>query len=370
MIFTALGLMSGTSCDGVDAALIETDGESYIRPLDSLFSPYNKDFRKKLIALMNNAKEGNFDLNFLEIENELTSLHAKAVQALAAQTKRKIDMIGFHGQTIFHSPERGITWQLGNIPMLSHITGFDVIGDFRRRDVAAGGQGAPLLPLYLKALYESLSKGSRNTPIMFLNIGGVANPCYINQNVIMAFDCGSGNAIIDDLHEHFYGTPCDTGGSKARVGKVDETVLTHLLSNKFFDKIPPKSLDRNTFDVLPLYELTPNDALATATEFTAMAFEKSLKFTNPHPDKVIVYGGGRKNTYLMERIKHYSPQIDLMTLEEAYKIDGDMLEAQAFGYLAVRCFKKLPISLPQITGCSSPITGGVICQATITLSSG
>jgi anhydro-N-acetylmuramic acid kinase len=350
MIYTALGLMSGTSCDGIDIAVIKSDGEDYVKAVDGITVIYPQEFRDKLFALMRGKLS-----NVLEIENELTVRHAEAVKFFTS--KYHINLIGFHGQTIKHAPAQGLTWQIGNLPLLTQLTGIDCVGDLRRRDVAAGGQGAPLVPIYLKALTATLAK-----PAMFLNLGGVANVCYLQKDHMIAFDCGPGNALIDDLCHRFYGIPYDQDGKRSRQGTIDQAVVDKLLNIDFFHKQPPKSLDRNNFDHSFFSHLAPPDALATATEFTARAIKKALGFTTPAPNHIIVSGGGRKNSFLLSRIKANIPETTLVPSEEL-GFNGDMLEAQAFAYLAIRSVKNLPISFPTTTGCPHPLTGGVICRA-------
>lgn len=349
-----IGLMSGTSCDGIDAALIETDGKEFIKAGIGLTIDYPQDFRDQLKKLM----QGEYS-HFLKLEKQLTEFHYEAVQALLKKSMLKpsdIDLLGFHGQTVVHNPAEGITWQIGNIQGLAYSTGINTIGDFRSRDVNAGGQGAPLVPIYLKYLTGKMSK-----PVMHVNIGGVANICYLGENSILAFDTGPGNALIDDLvQKHFKGS-FDRDGDIARSGNIDHDLLREMLAHDYFNQKPPKSLDRNQFASQKLDSMTPKNAVATATEFTAIAIAKSLEYCEGAPKMVIVAGGGRKNTFLMERLQVHFGEIPVQKCD-THNIDGDLLEAHAFGYLAARSYRNLPISFPETTRTRQPLSGGVFCR--------
>jgi anhydro-N-acetylmuramic acid kinase len=349
-----IGLMSGTSCDGIDAALIETDGKEFIKAGIGLTFDYPQVFRNQLKKLM----QGEYG-HFLQLEKQLTEFHCEAVQALLKKSALKsseIDLLGFHGQTVVHNPTEGITWQIGNIQGLAHSTGINTIGDFRSRDVSSGGQGAPLVPIYLKYLTEKMPK-----PLMLVNIGGVANICYLGETSVLAFDTGPGNALIDDhMHKHFK-LPFDRDGDTARSGSIDTNLLQDLLEDDYFSQKPPKSLDRNHFASQKLDSIPPKNAVATATEFTAIAIARSLQHCKSHPKMVIVSGGGRKNTFLMERLQVHFGAIPVQKCD-VHNIDGDLLEAHAFGYLAVRSYRNLPISFPETTRTRQPLSGGVFCR--------
>ncbi len=349
-----IGLMSGTACDGIDAALIETDGKEFIKAGMGLTIEYTQDFRNQLIRLM----KGEYG-HFLQLEKQLTELHCEAVQALLKKAElkpRDIDLLGFHGQTVVHKPADGITWQIGNIQGLAHSTGINTIGDFRSRDVSAGGQGAPLVPIYLKHLTEKMPK-----PLMLVNIGGVSNICYLGENSILAFDSGPGNALIDDLMQKHFQLPVDRNGDTARSGSIDNNLLQELLADDYFSQKPPKSLDRNRFSNKKLDGIPAKNALATATEFTAIAIARSLEHCEGTPKMLIVSGGGRKNAFMMERLQAHLGAIPVQKCD-AHNIDGDLLEAHAFGYLAARSYRNLPISFPETTRTRQPLSGGVFCR--------
>lgn len=348
----AIGLMSGTSLDGIDAALLETDGESVAAFGPWLTLPYTDAFRARLRALIRTPTDAR------AIERELTLHHAEAVRALlkhAGKAAEDISVVGFHGQTIVHKPHEGITWQIGDGALLAAATGIDVVCDFRRMDVALGGQGAPLVPVFHAALADDLPK-----PVAILNIGGVANVTWIGKKDILAFDTGPGNALLNDLAHSHTGVDCDKDGRLARAGKPDQEMLAHWLKDPFFTKAPPKSLDRNQFDVTAAYRLSATDAAATLTHFTASSVQKALAYLPQPPLVWYVCGGGRHNPALMDALKHYLG--DVRSCDDL-GWQGDALEAQAFAFLAVRSLKGLPLTLPSTTGASRPATGGALYRA-------
>jgi anhydro-N-acetylmuramic acid kinase len=348
----ALGLMSGTSCDGVDAALVETDGREAITCGPWLSEPYDAAFHDRLRSVLG----GRGDI--ATVERELTERHAHAVrnlltrQGIAAST---VDVVGFHGQTVLHEPERGRTWQIGDGPLLARLTGIDVVNDFRSADVAAGGQGAPFVPLFHAALAAALPR-----PLGVLNIGGVANVTWIGEagveGELIAFDTGPGNAMLNDWTLRHTGRPADIGGALASGGRVDAGALSALLRHPYFERPAPKSLDRDAFDPAPLERLSPADGAATLVAFTAAAVARAQSLFPRPVNRWLVAGGGRHNPTIMAALAERvgTPVAPV----EAVGWDGDALEAQAFAYLAVRSLRGLPLSLPTTTGVSRPLTGG------------
>lgn len=346
-IFKSIGLMSGTSLDGVDAAIITTDGKRVLETGQGLTLPYGKELRAALKGLIENpGGEG-----LKEIENEMTRFHAEAV----ARLPEKAEVIGFHGQTILHRPERGFTWQIGNAALLSHLTGIPVVSDFRSRDVAAGGQGAPLVPVFHRAITADCPK-----PLAVINIGGVANVTWIGEgeNELLAFDTGPGNAMIDDLIFKAFGETCDWEGKYASLGRICKKTLSDYLADEFFAKTPPKSLDRNYFPAGRAGGLKPEDAAATLTAFTARAIAASADHFPKPPGLWLISGGGRLNPVMMRMLKELLPGEVAAMDEKGW--NGDFLEAQAFAFLAVRSLLGLPISFPGTTGVSFPMTGGIV----------
>ncbi|HEY4275580.1 MAG TPA: anhydro-N-acetylmuramic acid kinase [Rhizomicrobium sp.] len=359
-ISKVIGLMSGTSLDGVDAALIETDGEDFARPLASLTIPYNAETRAQLRAALDEARgvaEGApVPQAIREAERTLTEVHVAAVEALlkkAGLAASAVALIGFHGQTILHRPDQRWTWQIGDGALLARKTGIDVVNDFRTADVKAGGQGAPLVPLYHAALAR---KTALAPPLVLVNIGGVANVTYISGETVLAFDTGPGNAPIDDWMHRHSGKPVDEGGTFARTGKVNDVALARMLENPFFDRIPPKSLDRLDFGSDAVADLSPEDGAATLTAFTAASIAKAREHFPEPATTWIVTGGGRHNKFLMDQLRA-RVNAPVLTTEDA-GWDGDAMEAEAFAYLAMRSKKGLPLSLPTTTGVQQPMTGG------------
>jgi anhydro-N-acetylmuramic acid kinase len=347
----ALGLMSGTSLDGIDAALVRTDGRFAVESGPHISIPYENGFRDRLRSVLGSV--GPVE----QVEQMLTQLHADAVQTLLVQAginPDDVDLIGFHGHTVLHDPAQSRTWQIGDGAFLSEATGIDVVCDFRSNDVAQGGQGAPLVPVYHLALAAGLE-----TPLAVLNIGGVANITFLNgdEASLVAFDTGPGGALIDDWVHRKFGKPYDDGGAFAAKGTVSESVLDQLLNTPYFDKSPPKSLDRDEFDTASLQGLSSEDGAATLTAFTCKTIVRAVNHLPMLPTRWLVTGGGRHNMFLMEQLRRVlGVAVDPV---ESVGWQGDALEAQAFAYLAVRSRQDLPLTLPGTTGVGTPQTGGI-----------
>ncbi len=354
-IITAIGLMSGTSLDGIDVALIKSDGQKIISRDTNKYYPYSPKIRNSLTKLINNKI--NSLLEIKEIELEITKKHIAAVKDFLAKNKidkKDVDVIGFHGQTILHHPEQKITWQIGNAQMLASNIGIDVVADFRTKDLVFGGQGAPLVPSYHLALFQDYKK-----PLLVLNIGGVTNVTYIKNNAaenliaeenLIAFDVCFGNAPLNDLVYEKTGKDFDKNGLLAKSGKVNHDFVKAILALGYFKKQPPKSLDRNQFDLVikKFSKLIMEDILASLVFVIGQAVNNVLKFLPSKPLEIIVCGGGRKNLEIMNSIKN-ATQIKTTNIDDL-KIDGDFVEAQAFGFLAIRNLLNLPTSYPKTTG--------------------
>ncbi len=361
----ALGLMSGTSMDGIDVALLDTDGDRELRHGPAASFAYPPEIKAMLRAALREAKElqeRNLRPGSLaDVERALTELNAEAVDRFLRANgvdRGQIDLIGYHGQTVLHDAPRGLTVQLGDGRLLAERTGVDVVFDMRAADVAAGGQGAPLVPVYHRALATQVP----DLPAAFLNIGGVANVTWIGAGGrMLAFDTGPGNALIDDWVLAHTGAAHDAEGALAASGHVDEEVLQALLTNNYFGLPPPKSLDRNDFSSAPAEALSVEDGAATLTAFTAAAISKAREHMPEEPRLWIVCGGGRKNKTLMSMIAERVE--NAVVPAEALGLDGDFIEAAAWAYLAVRSALKLPITFPETTGAPSPMTGGVLSAA-------
>ena len=346
-MWRALGLMSGTSLDGIDAAMIETDGQERVTPGPSLTIPYHETFRERLRSVLGGVGP------VAEVEQELTRLHADAVeQFFGHHQATAIDIIGFHGHTILHRPAERRTWQLGDGALLARLLGLDVVADFRSADVTAGGEGAPLAPLFHAALVGALRK-----PLAVLNIGGVANVTWIGSGgQVLAFDIGPGNALIDDWVRQRTGAAADIDGAFARAGRASTTHIARFLTLPFFGLPPPKSLDRDEFRAIVPEGLSLEDGAATVTEMTAAAVATAVRHFPEPPLEWLVCGGGRRNPALMEALRRRLGA-SVRPVEQV-GWDGDALEAQAFAYLAVRSVRGLPLSLPSTTGVSALISGG------------
>jgi anhydro-N-acetylmuramic acid kinase len=344
-----IGLMSGTSLDGIDAAFIETDGLQHVRPGPWLTVPYPDALRARLRAILG-AKGP-----IAEVEREVTLAHAAAVRRLIAENKlgKVVDLIGFHGHTILHRPEERRTWQIGDGGLLARETGIGVVCDFRSADVAAGGEGAPLAPVYHRALF-----GRLDSPVAVLNVGGVANATWLgpDEAATMAFDTGPGNALVDDWVLAGTGRRYDEGGALALKGKINEGRLERWLKKPYFARPAPKSLDRDDFADCKAAGLSLANGAATLTAFTAAAVAGQVGLFPAPPKRWLVTGGGRHNkalVALLERLLRVP--VDPVEAEGA---DGDALEAQAFAYMAVRTLEALPISFPLTTRAPRPMTGG------------
>ncbi|GAC1337399.1 MAG: anhydro-N-acetylmuramic acid kinase [Acetobacteraceae bacterium] len=349
----ALGLMSGTSADGVDAALIETDGERILGTGAALTLPYHPTLRRCVLAVMADPDRAEHD-PLGDLEAAVTQANLEAARALLAKAGHPaVGVVGLHGQTVLHRPERRFTRQIGDGAALHAALGVPVVNRFRDADVASGGQGAPLVPLFHRALLHD-----RPGPIAVLNLGGVANITAIDGDELLAFDTGPANALIDDWMARHTGTAFDADGRLAASGRVDAAALAALLAHPFFDRLPPKSLDRNAFSLAAVAALSPADGAATLTAFTAHAVGRARLHLRTAPRHWFVGGGGRHNSTLMAELR----RVLAVPVESVDRLgwDGDALEAQAFGFLAVRALRGLPLSLPGTTGVPRPMPGGVV----------
>ena len=356
----ALGLMSGTSLDGVDAALVATDGETVDHLGPSLTVAYSPERRDALRSVL----VGGGDV--AAAERDITLFHAEVVARLLAEagvTAAQVGLIGFHGHTILHRPDQHRTWQIGDGALLAATTGIAVVNDFRGDDVAAGGQGAPLVPVFHRALAAGLGL---TAPLAVLNLGGVGNVTWIGGNdesggagELLAFDTGPGNALIDDWALVHTGEPIDVDGRLAAVGRTDPAAVAAFERHPYFARTPPKSLDRDDFRSFAeglVHGLSPEDGAATLTAFTAAAVAAAAGHFPAPVGRWLVCGGGRRNLRIMAALRAaLGATVDPV---EAVGWDGDALEAQAFAFLAVRSSRGLPLTFPGTTGCNRPLSGG------------
>ena len=361
-IYTALGLMSGTSMDGVDASIIDSDGDIEFSIKTDKYFEYGDELRQKLAKIREKVLVledlNSYSEEIKSLEREITIFHANAVNKIIETSKVEIDFLGFHGQTIFHDPEKRISKQLGDGNMLSQLTKKNVVYDFRQNDIKNDGQGAPLAPIYHILLAKTFKKkGILKLPIIILNIGGIANITYINSNYKMTSeDIGPGNCLIDKWIMINSKKNFDNKGDIARSGKIDKFILEQTIDNFLYnlDK-KKKSLDINNFDISFAKGLSLEDGAATITELTAEILSTKLSDTD-----IYVCGGGRKNKYLIDLIKKKIKN-KILPIDNL-GIDGDYIESQAFAYLAIRSYLNLPISFPETTGCKKPCTGGVLVK--------
>ena len=366
---TAIGLMSGTSLDGIDVALLRTDGEAVVERGPFLAQPYDTFFRRRLQGALETAKaigarsERPGDL--AEIERELTLRHAEAVRIFLADNRiaaSDIDVIGFHGQTVLHRPDAGLTVQLGDGRLLTRETGIDVVYDMRANDMLHGGQGAPLIPVYHAALAAGVS-GAAGKAVVFVNIGGISNITFIGAGgQIVAFDSGPGNTLIDQWVEAHAGIPYDQGGIIASEGRVDPDLAERYLGHAFFTAPTRRSLDRNDFRPPEGADASLEDGARTLAHVTAAAILRSARHLPERPNLYVVCGGGRLNRVIMGDLAALAETAGAKVVTaDAVNLDGDSMEAEAWAYLAVRSLRGLPLTFPGTTGVRRPVSGG-ICQ--------
>jgi anhydro-N-acetylmuramic acid kinase len=362
-LYRSIGLMSGTSLDGIDVAFIESDGASEVATGPWLTLPYERALREALRGTLGGKGAT------AEVERRLTEAHAAAVRRLIERHGLdRVELIGFHGHTILHDPAQRRTWQLGDGALLARLTGIDVVGDFRSADVAAGGEGAPFAPIYHAALSANLERA-----LAVVNIGGVANVTWIGErgigegigesenDALLAFDTGPGNALIDDWVRAKTGEAADYDGALAAAGAVDEAQVTRFLLHPYFARRPPKSLDRDEFAAFTLGDVATDDGAATLAAITAATIARGFAHFPAPPRRVLVTGGGRHNPVLMQML---AARLGLPVAPvEAVGWEGDAIEAQAFAYLALRSRAGLPLSVPGTTGVKQPTTGGVLHRA-------
>lgn len=361
-IYRAIGLMSGTAMDGIDAALIETDGYGVIRRIGFESEAHDPALRDQLRACLNRTDVDAPDM--VDTERAFTMAHLPIIERLldnCGYTYADIDVIGFHGQTTHHDPDKGLTIQLGDGELLAQKTGVDVVYDLRKADMKNGGQGAPFLPVYHRALAMQCGV---DFPVVVANIGGVGNITWMNHELddqahaMIAFDTGPGNALMDDFIQSQTGATYDDGGEIAATGKADEGRVQEFLSLPYFAEPYPKSLDRNDFPSVDVSDLSLEDGLATLLEMTARSIALGVEQCPKMPTAIYVTGGGRHNKTLMARLS------DVLGLPvdsvDVLGWNGDSVESEGFAYMAVRSLLGEPISFPGTTGCVSPTIGGVL----------
>ncbi len=356
-LLRALGLMSGTSMDGIDIAIIVTDGESTVTAGPGRTFPYPPQLREALSALLGMPEKARHE-PLTDLEEAVTDAHVDAVKQFLDDeglTLQSVDLIGFHGQTVLHRPHERFTRQLGLGTRMAEHLGISTVDRFRYADVAAGGEGAPFVPVYHRALASGLAQ-----PLAVLNLGGVGNVTYLDHERMIAFDTGPACAMIDDFMRQRFGKPYDRDGELAASGNVEAALVRAFLDDPYFSRPAPKSLDRNAFHrwAGPVTALDDADAAATLTAFTVEAVVAAMRLMPKQPLRWLVTGGGRQNRFVMNQLAgRLAAPVESV---EQVGWNGDLLEAQAFAYLAVRSLRGLPLSYPATTGVEEPMPGGVL----------
>ena len=369
-LLNCLGMMSGTSMDGVDISLIKTDGENFFERIIDKYYEFPDNLYDGLIRIREtiNSKE-DLKIQKKEIKNlekKFTLFHASLIDDL--KSNFEIDVVGFHGQTIFHSPKNKISFQIGDGNLLAQLIRKKVVFNFRKNDIDHSGQGAPLTPVFHNLISKKINEKNRNTSLYFINIGGITNLTKIDknfdENFMEGYDIGPGNCLIDNWVRKNSRFKYDENGKIASLGKINELTLNQAIDNFEFNDFK-NSLDINDFDISFLRGLDFEEGCATVTEFTAYLIANginNLRVRNTDSDLFIICGGGRKNNFLINRIKNYIHNEKRFIIKDVdyYEFDGDFIESQAFGYLAARSIYNLPISFPKTTRCLKSISGGVI----------
>ena len=371
---TALGLMSGTSMDGVDLSIVKSDGNTEFKEILDKYFEFDQNLQKKLLNLRKfivtskDLLKLSNEIN--EIEREFTLFNAKIINDVLDQYEDEVDIIGFHGQTIFHDSTNKISKQLGDGNLLSQILKKKVVNNFRQNDLINGGEGAPLTPIFHKLLAKKFKKKYQiNFPLNIINIGGITNITQvlkddnIDENNFFALDIAPGNCLIDEWVRKNSKKKFDENGEIASSGKIDELILNQALDN-FNIKTYGKSLDVKDFDVSFVKGLSLEDGCATISKFTAYLIYKGIEYINNQNNSIprynILCGGGRKNKFLKKSINNYLSKNQKLIEIENYNLNGDFIESQAFGYLSIRTFLELPISFPNTTNCLRPTVGGEV----------
>ena len=357
--FKALGLMSGTSMDGIDASIIHSDGLDNLEIIDNQYFKYPKKFKDDLSAFINiiydqKDIEQNIKL-FRSLERKITFYHSEISEKIIKKNNTDIQLIGFHGQTVIHKPQHGYSIQMGDADLLSQILRKKVVNKFRENDFKNGGEGAPLTPIYHKLLSKKIKS---KKPILFLNIGGVANFTYCYQNKLYAKDIGPGNVLIDEYLKKVKGIYYDEDGIIASTGRINHNIINHFYEHEFYDINNKRSFDRKEFDFNFIRGLEFEDAVSTLTYFTALTISKNIQRNITDDFDLILCGGGRKNLTLVKHIKDLLDQKIIIIDELGF--DGDFIESQAFAYLSIRSYINQPLSFPSTTNVKQPSIGGLI----------
>ena len=359
-IIPVLGLMSGTSMDGIDACILNTNGKDFERTGINLISPYSKQTRNMLKFYSNNNLLNNIYLRSL-LDYLITKDHVKVVKKILYKQTVRPMLIGFHGQTVFHDPFTRTSLQLGNGQLLSNLTNIDVIYNFRLNDIENGGQGAPIAPIYHKAL---ITKLNLSLPSCFINIGGIANITYWDGTTLLGFDTGPGNSLIDLYVQTYLNLEFDNNGDLANLGVSQSKIIKSLMNNKFFKLHPPKSLDKSFLNFIlndsEFLKLNKYDAIATLSELTAETIYFSIKQLPKKIKTIIISGGGQHNNFILKQLRL---KIDAkIIIANDLNMPGDLIEAELISFLAARSHYNLPITFPSTTGVKEPMRGGILAS--------
>ena len=368
-VFTAMGLMTGTSIDGVDLSLIKSDGLNYFTSILDKYYKFEANLKDRIIELRDEISTvediEKYSKNLKAVEKDLTLFHARIINEVSKEFKDNIELVGFHGQTILHKPDERTSLQIGDGKLLSQLVKKLVVNNFRKNDLDNGGQGAPLVPIFHKLISKIINKEFKiSFPLNIINIGGITNITQISTiDKIRAYDLGPGNCLIDEWIRKNSDKNFDENGLIGKSGKVNDLILNQAIDN-FSNFSIDKSLDVKDFDISFAKGLSLEDGCATITKFTAYLIAENLKNLDKEEDDLninILCGGGRKNNLLIENIKDFfiNKKIKFKNIND-FKLNGDFIESQAFAYLAIRSYLKLPISFPNTTRCKFPISGGVI----------
>ena len=357
--FIALGLMSGTSLDGIDASIIKSDGENNLDIIDNKYFNYPEEFRKKLSSfILNINSKADIEENistYKSLERDLTLYHSKISKKIISENNLNIQLIGFHGQTIIHKPKDGYSIQMGDANLLSQELKEKVIYNFRANDIKNNGEGAPLTPVYHKLL---INKFKINNPILILNIGGISNYTYCFNDTLSAKDIGPGNVLMDEYLKKTIGINYDKNGDIASSGNINKDIINQFYEHEFYNVQQKHSFDRNEFDFSFVKGLEFEDAVATLTYFTALIISQNIKKNFDNEIEIILCGGGRRNLALVNHIKKLLKY--KIKLIDEFSVDGDFIESQAFAYLSIRSYLNKIISYPSTTNVLNPVTGGEI----------
>ena len=358
LIFNVLGVMTGTSMDGIDISLVRTNGTNYVKILSEKSYIFNKNYQNTLKKLILNKPKNTNKIKeyFIKKNSYVTNIIEKNIIKFINKNninKKKIDLISISGQTVYHNPEEKISIQLGDGERIAKKLQLKTISNLRDSDIANGGQGAPIGAYYHKYLIKKLKE-----KIIILNLGGIANYSVISSNKLLSSDIGPANCLIDDLSVYFFNKKFDKNGSSARKGEINFKLINSFKNDKFFQRSFPKSLDRNYFHKYfnKLIKINKYDALKTANYMTCIGLQEFIKKNKVKFNKIILTGGGRKNKYLLEILNdQINKKIDVI---DNYKIDGDLVESQMFAYIGMRSYKKLIISSKNTTGVKKNTSGG------------